>query len=172
MRLFEFLIEILQAQASTLQTLSSFLGEEKIKNILNKTNESISSDKNAHTQIAHFIQPATAMPVTSKPYSSLKTAVESFHLSNELEFHLWSYPHYRAFIESSLDLNSMIQTPWDSTALALTEEAIAQANTWLQSLPLSSQEHAKIKEPVSLHWLRFRSIILKKCGKSPLQILK
>ncbi|MGZ3688923.1 MAG: hypothetical protein ACXVBW_11515, partial [Bdellovibrionota bacterium] len=101
-------------------------------------------------------------------YAQLESAVHEFKLPAVLEFHLWAYPHYRAFIESPLDLNSRILGPGNDAGLALVDEAVAQAEAWVKKLPLPPEASAHASRAAHVPWLRFRTTVLKRIGKRPM----
>ncbi|HLE01393.1 MAG TPA: hypothetical protein VJB59_14110, partial [Bdellovibrionota bacterium] len=85
-----------------------------------------------------------------------------------LEFHLWAYPHYRAFVESPIDLNSRIPGPGTDTASVLVEEAVAQAKRCVKQLPIPPELWLQTERAAEIPWLRFRTTVLKRVGRRPM----
>lgn len=106
--------------------------------------------------------------VSGSTYAELEGAVQEMNLPEFLEFYLWAYPHYRAFIESPLDLDSRIRGAGSDAGLALVEEAMAQAEQWIRSLPIPPAISQQAERAAQIPWLRFRANVLKRIGKRPL----
>src|SRR5207237_1497991 len=118
------------------------------------------------------------------PYEELQGAVQELGLTPELEFHLWAYPHYRAFVESSIDLGARIASqgapgsgygrihPMHASAgsagTVLVEEAAAQAEDWLRRLPVRPEQRQQLEALAHAPWLRFRAAVLKRIGRRPM----
>jgi len=160
----EFLIYLLKAHSKTLVLISQLLGEEQWLKILNSLPQQNKIEQKPILKLLQANQENKQNNVPS-PYKLLQEAVSNTQLSKELEIHLWSYPHYRAFIESSLDLGSPILTQKENTELVLIEEALSQAENWVHLLPVEEHLKLHIIQNSQPHWLRFRSEILNKTGK-------
>jgi hypothetical protein len=104
----------------------------------------------------------------SSPYAEIEGAVREFKLPSPLEFHLWAYPHYRAFIESELDLDSRIPGAGHDVGLALVDEAVMKAEEWIRSLPIADEFRKQAESAAHVPWLRFRTQALKRIGKRPM----
>ena len=174
-RLVDFLIMLLEAHAQTLQRLAALFGEEIFLHMLEESGDEeprvgpgAKPKTVLHFDPNWFDGQAAASSGFSSPYMELEGAVHEFSLPAMFEFHLWAYPHYRAFIESPLELNSKIQGPGGEAGLALVEEAVAQASAWLKHLPIAPEFVPQAESVAHVPWLRFRTAVLKKIGKRPL----
>lgn len=170
MRLVDFSIQLLKAQAQTLQRLAALFGEEALLEILENTGEIIEEKYSPPPLPSHWFSPPSHKEKPS-PYQELEGSVRELNLSATLEFHLWAYPFYRVLIESSLDLNSRIQTKNSSAGEELVNLAIAQAQAWVKLLPLRPEVSRRAERAASIPWLRFRSEVLKQIGIRPVASL-
>lgn len=166
MKLVEFLICLLDAQAQTLQRLAALFGEDAFIEIL-ESQEAPSLPPSLHSLNPAWFE-ASGPTGYSSSYAELEGAVRDFRLSEVLEFHLWAYPHYRAFIESSIDLTSKIIGPGTDTGVVLVDEAVAQAQDWVRKLPIHPSMSRQAELAAHVPWLKFRAQILKRIGKRPL----
>lgn len=174
MRLVDFLIQLLEAHAQTLQRLAALLGEDQLVELLEHAGEK--EAERAETPVEderrlRLVQGAMEPPMhdsPSSPYQELEGAVQDFNLPATLQFHLWAYPHYRAFIESPLDLNARIRGAGSETGVQLVNEAVEQARMWVRRLPLPSPLGLQAESAAEVPWLRFRTNVLKRIGRRPL----
>jgi len=173
MRLVEFLIFLLEAHAETLKRLSALLGEEHLMEILEAAGDAESDMSGpagapavSEKVIALFESPGAAFGGSA--YQELEGAVQELNLPEVLQFHLWAYPHYRAFIESPLELDSRIPGPGAEAGAALVEEAVQQAQAWIRGLHLPPQISQQVERAAYVPWLRFRTEVLKRIGRRPL----
>lgn len=171
MRLVDFLILLLAAHAETMKRLAAFFGEENFTEMLEESGDDIDQalppTKYAGAAGASVIWIDAPGHSNTNAYAELEGNVRDFELPAMLQFHLWAYPHYRAFIESSIDLNARMQPGADSGA-ALIEEACTQADAWVKALPIPPAVAAAAYKAASVPWLRFRTEALKKMGRRPL----
>lgn len=174
MRLVDFLIALLEAHAETLKRLAALFGEERLLEILEASgDDDLGTDPTKRRgPVVTRLQPKDLESAPgasgSSTYQELEGAVHDFGLPAVLEFHLWAYPHYRAFIESPLELSSRIPGPGGETGTALVEEAVAQAQAWVRSLHIPPQIGIQAERAAHVPWLRFRTNVLKRIGKRPL----
>lgn len=176
MRLVEFLVQILEAHAETLKRLAALFGEENLIQLLEMAgDEDEGGGKNDEAlprrhQPAHLSVFEAPSPFSSSnaPYAELEGAVREMNLPSVLEFHLWAYPHYRAFIESDVDLNARIPGPGGEAGAVLVDEAVAQAEAWVRSLPMNPAVLDQASRAAHVPWLKFRSSVLKRIGRRPL----
>lgn len=166
MRLVEFLIHVLEAHAQTLHRLAALFGEEMLLHMLEESGDEI-AEKAAPPRfnVAWFEKSHGGY---SSPYTELESAVHDFKLPAVLEFHLWAYPHYRAFIESGLELDARIPGPGGDTGVVLVDEAVEQAEAWVKSLPIAPEFALQAQRAAHVPWLRFRTQVLKRIGKRPM----
>jgi hypothetical protein len=164
MRLVDFLIHLLEAHAHTLQRLAAMFGEEILVEMLEQAGDEPPPPSRPIPPASDWLDPAAS----SSAYSELEAAVHDLRLPPMLEFHLWAYPHYRAFIEAPLELSSRIRGPGGDTGLALVDEAVAQAQAWVKRLPIPPELGAQAERAAQIPWLRFRTDVLKRIGKRPL----
>jgi hypothetical protein len=170
MRLVDFLIQLLGAQAKTLQRLAALFGEEALLEILENAGE-ILEEKLPRPQISpQWFEPAPSKEKAS-PYQELEGAVKELNLSAVLEFHLWAYPFYRTLIESSIPLNSRIKNRGSHTGEHLVELALLQSQAWVKLLPLRPSVALRAERATSVPWLRFRAEALKQIGIRPIASL-
>ncbi len=172
MRLVEFLILLLEAHAQTLQRLAAVFGEDELIEILENAAEGANYTAPSSQKILQFhpdwMEQARAGEDTSLAYTELEGAVREMGLAPMLEFHLWAYPHYRAFIEGPINLNSRIRGGGSNAGVALVEEALSQANAWIRALPLPPAASAQAERAAEVAWLRFRANALRKIGRRPM----
>lgn len=174
MRLVDFLIAILNAHAQALTRLAAFFGEETFIEMLEDSGETIDQAlppskfaKNTHADGVIWLDSPNPSS-NANAYRELEGAVREFGLPEVLNFHLWAYPHYRAFIESAFDLNSRIKTDANSdSAIQLVEEAVQQAQAWVRALPIPPAAAPAAERAAQMPWIRFRTETLKYLGKRP-----
>jgi hypothetical protein len=176
-RLVDFLIAILQAHGQTLSRLAALLGEESLVDLLETAGELAQTSENS-TKSQDFAKKhecfepisADALSGYSNPYAELSGAVQELDLSEPLQFHLWTYPPYRQWIESSLSLDQKICKPTENREAGswLVECAVQEAQAWMRGLPLPPDLSARAERAAEIPWLRFRSEVLKKIGRRPL----
>ncbi len=186
MRLAEFLSQILATHGEVLLRLAALLGEEELLELLEKAEELHPTDT-AHDAddpqgLKEFARWETwlkerlvASPGESAPQAmaEIQSTVSSLDLPEVLEFYVWAYPAYRAYVETSLGLALRIpkQGPTGApseSGLQLTEDAVARAKSWFRRLPLPPQIAATAERAAEVPWLRFRSEVLKRVGRRPL----
>jgi hypothetical protein len=167
----EFIINILRAHAQTLHRLAAFFGEAELLEILETLGES-TEDSELSFKIKEEWLTTPAGPETPFAYLELEGAVHDMHLSSVLEFHLWAYPFYRAIIESSVNLKSKIPDQPGSRVLeTLVEEAIVQAQTWIEKLPIPHVLANQTRSIAQVPWVRFRTTVLGRTGRRPVVAL-
>jgi hypothetical protein len=160
-RLVDFLITLLEAQAQTLQRLAALFGEDLLMEMLENAPE---YEEKPEVHAKGFIP----SPDTSANYAELEGAVREFSLPAVLQFHLWAYPHYRAFIESELELSDRVDPKNPEAVVGLADEAIRQAEVWLKNLPIAPEFFKQAHSAAQLPWIKFRAQLLKKAGQRPL----
>jgi hypothetical protein len=167
MRLVDFLILLLGAHAETLKRLAALVQEENLIELLEMAGE----QERAPIPIAVelFEKPwQSSYSQAGDPYLELEGAVREMDLHAVLQFHLWAYPHYRAFIESPLELNCRLPGPGGDAGVALVENSVAESVIWVKSLPMSPLVMDQALRVAHVPWLKFRSTVLKRVGKRPL----
>ena len=177
MRLVEFLVYLLQAHGQTLGRLAAFFGEERFIEMLEEAGEELgegqsgamSPSKFAHASGAEvrWLDPSHS-GTNANAYTELEGAIRDMNLPSVLEFHLWAYPHYREFIESSLELNARIKGPGYESGAALVDEACQYAEAWVKRLHIPPTIAPQAERAAQIPWLRFRAEVLKRIGKRPL----
>lgn len=174
MRIVEFLILLLETQADTLRRLAAFFGEEDLFEILENSAEDpspeelLASRKASQSRIMALSFENPLHPMANSAYRELEGAVREFKLPEVLEFHLWAYPHYRTYIESTLDLNALIPSARSEAGITMVEEAVAQARAWVKTLHLPPNLALQAERAALFPWLRFRSSALTRIGGRPL----
>jgi hypothetical protein len=170
MRIVDFLILLLSAHGQTLIRLAALLGEEELMELLESAGEKPEAplpNLKALSQLLPLDPPQYARSEQSA-YAELESSVNELQLSAVLTFHVWAYPHYRAYIEAPIDLNSRIQRGNSEAGLQLVDEAVFQAKEWVHSLPLPPELSKKAAKLVEPPWLRFRAEVLSRVGRRPL----
>lgn len=177
MRLVDFLVLMLGAQAETLKRLGAFFGEENLVDMLEDAGESYDDRRLAglepNTPTAASLAPGMWTPPpgphsNANAYAELEGTVRELGLPEILEFHLWAYPHYRAFIESTIDLNARLAPGGGELGTALIDEACANAEAWVKRLQIAPSVAAAAYKAAQVPWIRFRTEALKKMGRRPL----
>ena len=175
MLIYEFLTHLLQTHAQVLNRLAALFGEERLIELLENTPE-------PHPDLpvtATRLSPAEWLETTSDgklkvlegdvdAYTALEGAVQELGLSAPLEFHLWAYPHYRAFIEGDFPLEAKLIGRGGDSGYILAEDCLTQARDWIRTLPIPSPLAPRAETAAEVPWLRFRAELLKRIGKRPL----
>jgi hypothetical protein len=163
-RLVDFLIRLLEAQAQTLQRLAALFGEDILLEIL---------ERGAELGEEQGIEPPPISLAWFKPnggegspYAQLEGAVRDLKLSPVLLFHLWAYPTYRSFIESKLELGSRVTNPQ-----AVVDAALAGQKQWLSLLPIATEFRIQAERAAEVPWIRFRTTVLKDLGQRPIGVV-
>lgn len=185
MRVVEFLIYLLEAHAQTLQRLAALFGEEALLAMLEVAGEQDEGESKKDEGVPPRSQPlaqnprwldsetSALAPGESNAYAELEDAVRHASLPAFLEFHLWAYPLYRAYIESPLDLEARIRSGAEdgesgNAGIVLTEHAMAEARKWVRRLPIPPELARQAESAAEVPWVRFRTQVLKKIGRRPL----
>ena len=168
MKLSEFLIHVLTAHSQTLIRLAALLGEDELLVVLELAGENENKPASSAQIDPRWFREIKIAGDTSG-YMQLESAVRGLKLSSVLQFHLWAYPYYRVLIESSLTLNSEIQSFNDSEE-ALVDQAMVEAKKWVRRLPLPSELSIQAEKISTVPWVRFRAEVLKGTGLRPLQL--
>jgi hypothetical protein len=164
MRLVDFLILLLEAQAQTLQRLAALFGEEIVLEMLENAQERPEPSPQK-IQFGWFSR--SSAQAGGSPYSELEGAVRELKLSPVLQFHLWAYPVYRAFIESELELSARIENPQPAIDVVMDG-----AKVWLDTLPIASPElRAHAERAAEVPWVRFRTTVLRGMGQRPIGVV-
>jgi hypothetical protein len=158
MRLVDFLVLLLEAQARTLQRLAALLGEAELLELLESAGE----------READVVEPTLAWfgENLGGDYRELEGAVRELGLASMFEFHLWAYPLYRSLIESSLELGARIRP---ECAESLAESAFSASRAWVKGLYVPAQLCLQAESAAQVPWLRFRAEFMKRVGNRPLQ---
>ena len=156
---------LLQAHAHTLQRLAALLGEDVVIEILE-----LAGERNAEVSGAGLATKAPIKPgklrTAEASYGEIEHAVNQIKLSPMLEFYLWSYQPYRELIESSIELNAVIDT--DGGAInEFVEHSVASAHAWVRSLHLPPDIAKQTEAAASVPWTRFRMHVLTSAGRRP-----
>jgi hypothetical protein len=177
MRLVDFLVLLLSAHAETLKRLAAFFGEENLIEMLEDAGESFDDRRLAGLEPEKFASSSVASITwidapsphsNANAYAELEGTVRELGLPEVLEFHLWAYPHYRAFIESAIDLNARLSPSDGPSGTKLVEEACEASDAWVKTLAIQPAVSAAAYKAAAVPWLRFRTEALKKMGRRPL----
>lgn len=172
MRLVDFLIALLQTHAHALQRLAALFGEDVLIEILENQPEPPEfpdprkSARPSYSMSDFKNPPLRGVGGFGGSYSELETTVQNLRLPTMLEFHLWAYPPYRAFIESGLSLDATVAKT--ETTENLVKEVIEQATQWVRQLPLPPEFSLQAERATEVAWIRFRTEMLQGIGKRPL----
>lgn len=174
-RYIDLIMAVLKAHGETLVGLAALLGEEDLVAILEMAGETL-PDSPIRGLLSELALGADARgsgagPVPQpdrrgrgSPYVEIETSVRELRLPATLEFYVWTYPHYRALIESAHDLESRFLNTSNGEQINLIEELVRQARQWIRALPLPPTESLKAEKLVESCWLRFRSSLLPRLG--------
>jgi len=174
-RIVDFLILLLSAHAQALDRLAQTFGEEVLLAILDRTAEKTDEDPPFPPLDAKWFrnQGIRGVGTQDQPYAEIQDAITAMKLLPGVEFHVWAYPYYRRFIESSLDLNAWIQqtsAEGDNPSLRLIDDAIAYAHSWARSFPVVPEYLHRIEHAVHFPWVRFRSQAMRRLGVRPMEL--
>ncbi len=171
MTLVEFLILLLSTHSQVLQRLAAFFGEEELLELLERASDVLETTQPTTAEApfpyekSWFI-PAPLQLAKTSPYLELEGTVREFNLPSVLEFHLWTYPFYRTLIESPLDLK-MTFHPDQPGGQIVVRDAMTQAKTWINQLPVHPVLAEQVRTLGMAPWLRFQNEVLKKLGGRP-----
>lgn len=190
MRYIDLLILILEAHAQALSRMAGTLGDETLAEVLDSSAEKFEDHPET---LATLLQPlrellprlapeealgkdrfqsrrAASLSASRKhahaEYAEIEGAVKDFHLGGLMEFHLWCFPIYRLFAESSIPLTLVFEK--DAPVMAELIASILQCNEeWTRQLSQSpgvANELLKITNPA---WVKFRASALRLLGQRP-----
>jgi hypothetical protein len=165
-RLVEFLIQLLEAQAHTLHRLAALFSEEMLLHMLEESGDTMNDRIRPLSLKSGDLLPPNGGEFSA--YAALEGAVHDFKLPAVLEFHLWAYPTYRRLIEGDFDLNARIPGPGGEVGTLLVEETVERAEEWVKGLPIASEFALQAQQAAHVPWLRFRTQVLKRIGKRPM----
>lgn len=169
MQIVELLISLLETQAQTLKRLAAFFGEEKLVDILESSPDLSCSPPLPIKR--NWIQETSQNLSHDRVYQKLEGCVRDQNLSASLEFHLWAYPCYRAWIEASLDLTAEIQLrddPHEDRLHLFVEEIRNEATKWAQNLAIPTPLKPAAEQAAQIPWLRLRTKLFQKAGRRSL----
>ena len=189
MRLVDFLTALLEAHGQALHGIAALLGEEELIEAIDQMEGAPAVDE--ETEKAHAFVKSIALEVAAlarsgelpagaaasaavlrgsagDPYLILEGAVRDFNLTPVLEFYLWTYPLYRAWIEGELPLDWVIPSPGTDIGTRMVDDAVARAERWMQLLMLPRPIAMRAEQYSRGPWLKFRAGALKRAGRRPL----
>ena len=171
MRLADFLILLLQAHAATLQRLAALFGEEELVDLLEESGDP-DRTPGGGTPAPFTPNPGwfsapdpTIVRASGSPYAALEGAVRELGLPPVLEFHLWAYPVYRAFVESEVSLDAEV------VGDAAVEAALREADVWVRHLTIHPTIAPRAELAARSAWMRFRTEGLKALGIRPIGVV-
>ncbi len=179
MKLAEFLMEVLQSHGQVLLRLAALLGEDELLELLEQAEElhpsdvsNVETEKRWESETRARLVPSPGDTAQSG-FAMIQSTVHEMNLPSVLEFYVWAYPHYRAFMESGIDLSYRIPRITSTGApsesgVSLVDEAVAQAKDWFRKLPIHPSQAPAAERAAEIPWLRFRTEVLKRVGKRPL----
>jgi hypothetical protein len=169
-RFVDLMMGILQAHGDCLTRLAAFLGEDRLVELLENPRETTTdSGDDSISDLKKWSASWSDSPLDSPGncYLELEDSVRTLGLPAMLEFHLWAYPGYRAWIESSIQLDAVLLKEAALDYPKIIDESVRQSKAWLKLLVVPSELAARIEHIAELPWIRFRSEMLKKAGKNP-----
>lgn len=168
MRLVEFLITLLEAQAQTLIRLAAIFGEDALIELMEHVGDQ--DDETPALDPMPKLRPsAKRTSGEAAAYAEIDDAISHCGLPPPLRFYLWAFPPYRMFIETPLDLDSQIPLDQDRTGERIVTQAVDAAHSWLARLPIPPTMKAQVDTAVAVPWVRFRSTVLARIGHRPLK---
>jgi hypothetical protein len=116
-----------------------------------------------------------SLPDGGLAYEAIEMVLKECKLPEELEFHLISFPPYRACVENTSDYGQGL-----SNGIETLDFVLNYSQKWanaLTSSPITHSEAAgaiqqQIHQTVQSNWLKFRTNLLKKMGISPFSLQK
>lgn len=177
MRWVEFLTAVLEAQALTLDRLAALLGQDVVLKVLERAGERAEDlpPERWDRPPPEWFEPVATGPFApdeGEAYAELASAVAALRVPEVLEFHLWAYPHYRAWIEGAEpSLQARIDHrfgPKRDSGLQLVELALRGHALWVAELALAEPFQTQIARAAEIPWLRFRTQTLKRIGQRPM----
>lgn len=170
MKLIDFLILMLEAQAEVIRTLLRKMNEKETVELLEKYHSDLQEP-----QPPAFIEALNeANPLSEEeelPFPDLDQAIRKFNFSFALEDQLISFPLYRAYLENCANLNGNIQLTTTQNGESLIEEALFHGHSYYLHLPIPRSYEREFKRDCEMAWLRFRTQTLKRMGKKGLKLL-
>ena len=163
MTLLDFLILILDAHAQSLKRLAALFGEALLIEILENSDETGNENSPLMLLDPTWFDENAALGMAS--YAQLEGAVREFDIPETLEFYLWAYPMYRAFIESPLELGTRLS---NRTVLSLADRAVSEADLWMKNLRIAPEFRKQAESAAQVPWIRFRTDFLKRSGLRPI----
>jgi len=176
MYLFEYLIHLLRTHAEVLSTFPGLYGMKPTLALLEKSAENASEIDEPVPEVLRSsrenVWVLNSVLTDADAYGDIQSAVERFTIAPELEFYLWTYPLYRAIVESDTPLClELKRESQKQTVLALIEEAKQEALNWYESLPLPPDYRVPFAQIFESPYAKLRSTLLKTIGEAPLKSL-
>lgn len=168
LRVVDLLIEILRAQAKTLELLRAALGQEELLHVLEEKEPPASLFESVEPWASGEMSPRAGI---SQPYKEIEGAVREMDLSAMLEFYLWAYPTYRAWVESPVLLDSCVRTDSAPHFARLADLVIQDARNYVRNLTLPPKLSTQIEKLVEPVWIQFRTRLLSHTGKRRLTVI-
>ena len=165
MTLADYLALILETHARVLGYLAKEMGESTLMKILDETLDRHITPVGGTDDRSAWREPEGSFD-SIEAYNRLEAAVAECGLPPHLADHLWSYPHFRRFIEGSLDLGARPagRAPVDRLA----EEAVDAWHSWLVALPVSAEIRDQSAAELGPELVKFRAAVLRAGGRRPL----
>lgn len=179
----DFLILMLTTQGEAMKRLSDLFSEdilaeavERRESRIEALNEAGKTDPNATPFRFEESWISDSCPeggAGSEHYGELEASVRAARFSERIEFYLWSYPHYRSYIESSIDLGAKLVLPKGSNAepIPMIEDAVERGLEWLRSLEIAEPFASQVQKHVAPVWTSFRAEALRRFGRNRLKLL-
>lgn len=188
-RVVDFLILMLKTQGEAMKRLSDLFSEDILVEAIER--------REARLEAAGLLEEPSEFKIGddwifdscpeggtgAECYGELEAEIRGVRFAERVEFYLWSYPHYRGYIESSIDLAAKISDPASQASASekaisetsgpvpvpMIEEAVEKGLEWLDSLQISEPFATQMKKHVAPVWTSFRSEALKRLGRNPLK---
>lgn len=165
LRVVDLLIEVLRAQAETLELLRAALGQDELIHLLEEKDPPPSLFKDVTPWCSGELSSRSGM---SNPYKEVEGAVREMDLSALLEFYLWAYPTYRAWVESPVLLESLVTIDPPGHLARLADLTLLDAKAYVRHLTLPPQLSKQMEKLVDPAWIKFRTRLLSQSGKKRL----
>jgi hypothetical protein len=165
MKLYEFLSLTLESQGEVLGEIYEGLGPDSVSLFENFGMEPHPTLlPKTLPALIRLTQSSSESPFDPNVFDRLEHSVQNSRLSERLQDVLWTYPYYRAWIESSVPLTQSLGADSGISTEALIEDCVNSGETWALMLPVPEHYRAATDAIARHAWVRFRARALKRLG--------
>ncbi len=174
MNLAFYLAEILKTHFEILNALKNNYSLEILLEALDSQSK-ISPEQvmGVMKEIKNITAPDTA-PTIASAFTELDNTVSGLNAPEKLEPYIWSYPGYRKYVETDLDLQIDLKKLRKNNDTQIIENlingTIKDSHIWLQTLTFTPPIPDNIFKQVDSLWLKFRTQVLKQMGINALSL--